>query len=54
VSERDKFSRFQRGLEESGRIRFFKGEIETWAYEPLREMERIASVIQQAYLSRAG
>ena len=25
VSERDKFSRFQRGLEESGRIRFFKG-----------------------------
>ena len=54
VSERDKFARFQRGLEESGRIRFFKGEIETWAYEPLREMERIASLIQQAYLSRAG
>jgi mitochondrial fission protein ELM1 len=52
VSERDKFSRFLRGLEESGRIRFFKGEIETWAYEPLREMERIASLIQQAYLSR--
>ena len=52
VSERDKFSRFQRGLEESGRIRFFRGEIETWAYEPLREMERMASLIQQAYLSR--
>lgn len=54
VSERDKFTRFQRGLEESGRIRFFKGQIETWAYEPLREMERIARLIQQAYLSRAG
>ncbi len=54
VSERDKFARFQRGLEESGRIRFFKGKIETWAYEPLREMERIASLIQQAYLSRVG
>ena len=54
VSERDKFARFQRGLEESGRIRFFKGTIETWAYEPLREMERIASLIQQAYLSRAA
>ena len=52
VSERDKFSRFQRGLEESGRIRFFKGEIETWAFEPLREMERIAGLIQEAYLSR--
>ena len=54
VSERDKFTRFQRGLEESGRIRFFKGKIETWAYEPLREMERIASLIQEAYLSRVG
>jgi len=52
VSERDKFSRFQRGLEESGRIRFFNGEIETWAFEPLREMERIAGLIQEAYLSR--
>ncbi len=52
MSERDKFFRFQRGLEESGRIRFFKGKIETWAYEPLREMERIASLIQEAYLSR--
>ena len=52
ASERDKFVRFLRNLEESGRIRFFKGRIETWAYEPLREMERIASLIQEAYLSR--
>ncbi len=52
VSERDKFSRFHRNLEESGRIRFFKGRIETWTYEPLREMERVASLIQEAYLRR--
>ena len=52
MSKRDKFTRFQGGLQESGRIRFFNGKIETWAYEPLREMERIASLIQQAYLSR--
>lgn len=52
VNERDKFVRFQNGLLESGRIRFFKGGIENWAYEPLREMERIASLIQAAYLSR--
>jgi len=54
VSERDKFTRFLRSLEESGRIRFFNGQIETWAYEPLREMERIASLIQQAFLSRSS
>ncbi len=54
VSERDKFARFQRGLAESGRIRFFEGRIESWAYEPLREMERVAGLIQEAYLSRAN
>ncbi len=54
VSERDKFFRFQRGLTDSGRIRFFKGAIESWAYEPLREMERVAGLIQQAYLSCAA
>ena len=52
VSERDKFSRFHHKLEESGRTRVFKGRIETWTYEPLREMERVASLIQEAYLSR--
>ena len=52
ASERDKFARFLRNLEESGQIRFFEGRIETWAYEPLREMERIASLIQEAYLAR--
>lgn len=51
-SERDKFSRFHHKLEESGRTRVFKGRIETWTYEPLREMERVASLIQEAYLSR--
>jgi len=51
-SERDKFSRFHRSLEQSGRIRLFKGQIESWSYEPLREMNRVARLVQDAYLSR--
>ena len=54
TGERDKFARFQRSLEKSGRIRFYKGQLETWDYEPLREMERIANLIQQAYLARGS
>ncbi len=54
TGERDKFARFQRTLEKSGRIRFYKGQLETWDYEPLREMERIANLIQQAYLARGS
>jgi uncharacterized protein len=50
--ERDKFARFQRSLVESGRIRFFDGRIEAWTYEPLREIERVARLIQQAYLAK--
>jgi uncharacterized protein len=49
---RDKFSRFHRRLQESGRIRTFDGRIEAWSYEPLREMERVAHLIQEAYLAR--
>jgi uncharacterized protein len=49
---RDKFSRFHRSLEESGRIRLFKGRIESWPYEPLREMDRVARLVQEGYLSR--
>ncbi|MBI4724608.1 MAG: mitochondrial fission ELM1 family protein [Rhodomicrobium sp.] len=52
ASERDKFSRFHRSLENSGRIRLFRGKIEAWTYQPLREMERAARLIQEAYLSR--
>jgi mitochondrial fission protein ELM1 len=48
----NKFARFHRNLEESGRIRFFDGQIQSWTYEPLREMERIAGLIQQAYTDR--
>ncbi len=51
-SGRDKFSRFHRSLEESGRTRPFKGQIETCAYQPLLEMERVARLIRDAYLSR--
>jgi len=49
---RDKFSRFHRSLRESGRTRVFQGPIEAWTYEPLREMERVAHLIRDAYLSR--
>jgi mitochondrial fission protein ELM1 len=52
ASARDKFSRFHRSLEATGRIRLFKGGIESWTYEPLREMNRIARLVQEAYLSR--
>jgi uncharacterized protein len=54
TSERNKFARFHRGLEESGRIRFFDGQIQNWTYEPLHEMDRVAGLIQQAYLSRSA
>lgn len=49
---RDKFWRFHQSLVESGRTRPFEGRIESWAYEPLREMERVARLIREAYLSR--
>ncbi len=52
MSTSDKFSRFHQRLEKTGRIRFFNGNIERWSYEPLREMERIAKLIQEAYLSQ--
>lgn len=52
ASGRDKFSRFHKRLEASGRIRPFSGQIESWTYEPLREMERVARLIQEAYLAR--
>ncbi len=51
-SEGDKFVRFRRSLEKSGRIRAFGGRIESWIYEPLREMERVAGLIREAYLAR--
>jgi uncharacterized protein len=49
---RDKFSRFHNILEASGRIRPFNGKIESWSYEPLREMERVAGLVREAYLAR--
>lgn len=48
---RDKFARFHQSLEASGRIRFFDGRIESWHYEPLHEMDRVAQLIRKAYLS---
>ncbi len=50
-SERDKFARFHRRLESAGKIRFFKGAIENWSYEPLLEMGRVSALIRDAYLA---
>jgi uncharacterized protein len=50
---RDKFDSFRRSLEASKRIRIFDGRIESWTYEPLSEMERVAQLIQEAYVQRS-
>jgi mitochondrial fission protein ELM1 len=49
---RNKFGEFVRRLEESGRVRMFDGRIENWCYEPLREMDRVAQVLQRTFLAR--
>jgi len=45
---RNKFGEFVRRLEGSGRVRMFDGRIESWTYEPLREMERVAHILREA------
>lgn len=50
--ERNKFARFHRSLEDKGCIRLFNGRIEAWTYDPLREMERVARLVHDAYLSQ--
>jgi mitochondrial fission protein ELM1 len=52
AGERDKFVQFHRRLEKSGRIRPFKGSVEMWTYEPLREMERVAGLVRSAFLAK--
>jgi mitochondrial fission protein ELM1 len=47
-----KFSSFYQSLLDSGRIRWFDGKLENWTYEPLAEVARAASLIQQAYEAR--
>jgi mitochondrial fission protein ELM1 len=49
---RDKFHRFHESLQKSGRTRVFNGRLETWSYEPLREMERVARLVRETYLAR--
>ncbi|MBT3069333.1 mitochondrial fission ELM1 family protein [Rhodomicrobium sp. Az07] len=49
---RNKFAEFVRRLEASGRVRYFDGRIETWTYEPLREMDRVAQILRRAFLAR--
>lgn len=40
---------FHRSLLDSGRIRPFSGTLDHWKYEPLREKERVAALVRQAY-----
>lgn len=42
---RDKHRAFHRALEAAGAARPFDGAINSWAYEPLRETERLAGVV---------
>jgi mitochondrial fission protein ELM1 len=47
-----KIAAFQRSFLASGRIRTFNGMLEYWQYEPLREKERVAALVRQAYITR--
>lgn len=44
-----KFDAFHQSLLASGRVRRFNGALERWQYEPLRDKERVAALIEQAY-----
>ena len=43
---------FQRNFLAAGYVRTFNGKIENWHYEPLREKERVAALVRQAYMTR--
>jgi uncharacterized protein len=52
ATTRDKFFRFHDSFQKAGRTRPFTGPLERWSYEPLHEMERVARLVQEAYLAR--
>ena len=47
-------SAFHAEMLASGSVRMFRGAIEHWSYEPLREKERVAALVREAYLQRRG
>lgn len=47
-----KFDRLHDSLMASGCARWFEGTLDTWAYEPLREADRVADRIVEALLAR--
>jgi len=49
-----KMAAFQRNFLASGYVRIFNGMLENWQYEPLREKERVAALVRQAYITRKG
>ncbi len=54
LRETDKFMKFIKSMEQTGRVRILRGQIEAWRYSPLREMERVAGLIAAAYLERTA
>jgi uncharacterized protein len=48
-----KFSRFHESFQTAGFTRPFKGRIESWAYDPPRETERVAGLIRARIKDRA-
>jgi mitochondrial fission protein ELM1 len=44
-----KFSAFHQSLVDTGRIRWFEGQVENWNYKPLQEVSRVAGLIREAY-----
>lgn len=48
-----KFARFHAALQARGVARPFTGALESWTYEPLRETERAARAVLDAYARRA-
>jgi mitochondrial fission protein ELM1 len=49
-----KRAHFHRSLLDAGRIRLFDGTLVHWHNEPLREKERVAALVRQAYDARNG
>lgn len=44
-----RFEGFFQEMASSGRMRWFNGELESWSYEPLQEVYRVANTIKSSY-----
>ena len=50
----DKFRRFHQAMRDDGFTRPFKGELESWSYTPLNDMQLIATRIREMLAARAA